>query len=702
MEPLISTAIDNLLSANATVTTDFIKVQLEIIYHQTIKFGLTNLELRNIIHFITTTQLITDETKLYIIHNCLYPCEVIGKEVVMEILSKLGTTTIYSPYELTTPKTVQTALCEWLVNAFFLVDIEQIREFDSFWIHLWKYSYLQKWLTYIIVWTANPHNVKQWKIRMIHNIAINLGYSESSGYAVIILKKYQQICGYSAEINDILPTLRFPYRRIIKVQNIRLRNRFFKNTSDILITSTPDTFNMEKLENRMQMLINSLLIDEIKSSQGVKPSIIDKNIDIELLIPKNSTQLIDRWNLMQPSDIVISSELFHPNNKINYYILAFISTKRSPQFVEDYITDYFMRHLSDNEDNFGNAYKSFLAFVKLLLLIYPNISLSLTKTIGNGTQYDVKKSVLMGVLPAILPKSKINIECIQKCIFNIISSNFNTQNLLSQKSLNLSVVTTRLYFDLYFLIFLNSELAADLSSLFHRAGTLGFRRTIETTYNFGDISSSVYYLNLVTSIIDSNELYKSVPGLIIKPNILKSLIMVFDPLLLNSCCKYLTQSKGALSVNIQDKDLIRCHNQLLLDTTNYLWRNKILSSRSLFDISTKFIKQVVDNLYLPDCDKKDKNVFGLPGVPTTGFVFLQAVRRLEGTHGARSHYNTDYTSSGFKKFKSNQEEKGDWLHDIEDFDEFRRVVLKEFTSIDCVKEIAVFLYTFLKSLTSNL
>lgn len=153
---------------------------------------------------------------------------------------------------------------------------------------------------------------------------------------------------------------------------------------------------MEKLENRMQMLINSLLIDEIKSSQGVKPSIIDKNIDIELLIPKNSTQLIDRWNLMQPSDIVISSELFHPNNKINYYILAFISTKRSPQFVEDYITDYFMRHLSDNEDNFGNAYKSFLAFVKLLLLIYPNISLSLTKTIGNGTQYDVKKSVLMG------------------------------------------------------------------------------------------------------------------------------------------------------------------------------------------------------------------------------------------------------------------------------------------------------------------
>ncbi|KAL3233436.1 hypothetical protein RNJ44_03476 [Nakaseomyces bracarensis] len=706
METLINTAIDNLININEPVTPAYIKLQLDVIYKQTVKFGLNNAQLEKLLSFLCATNIITDETKLYVIKNCLFPCEYIEKPVISTIINNLGTPTIYSPFQLILKPEIQESLCEWLVKVFFIVK-DDVNIDTSIWIHLWQYKYLQKWLTFIIIWSTRfPSDVKTWKISLLKKIGLKSMYKDGALYATAILKKYQILLGYSQVISDAISDLKVPITKLEKLSKLKIQTLFFRQVCEILITTDPDSFTNEMLHKRCDELKNQLSV-----SVDYKEMLpfVTKNRGIQDTIDINSVkELVSNWNLDHIMVGNVVSDFQDISTPISILPIIKIIHERKLKTLTDVLCDIVKLQVNfifqstdhDEKDMFRLLHR-----VRLFSTVIPGIIKLIRDNFLNAEYLSKNKvffQLLFGFSPVLSQKNSEYLEVVQKLVFRHTTTALSIENINAKNNTIVPTILTRLYFDIFNLVNCNNNsVNKDITRIFAKLGNLSFNRIFDNPIRFFDISGALYYMTVLNNVLQSNTLYEHIPNIILEPYKLKHIVLQFDPLLLNIVCNYLALAKGTIASYATKKESIKIHNQFLLDLTNYLWRNKISSSDIIFDIPTAFISKVTENLYLPSISRNDKAVFSITGIPATSFVFYHALRSIESEYGCVIEYNSEYSNSGFKKFVSSLPNRDNWIEGIKDFDDLKRLVLKSIAGIEGYNDIALFLYTFIKSLSSN-
>ena len=150
----------------------------------------------------------------------------------------------------------------------------------------------------------------------------------------------------------------------------------------------------------------------------------------------------------------------------------------------------------------------------------------------------------------------------------------------------------------------------------------------------------------------------------------------------------------------QSGKFIELQNQYILDITNYLWRNRIMEKRKIFNIPTEFIKQILDNCFFPDVKNKGKAVFTINGIPAMSFISIKALEIIEKKESVQYHYDGLITEEDFALFKKRiTEENIAWIPNVTDIASLKVLILKEIFNMQPYKEIARFLFAFLKSLS---
>ena len=180
--------------------------------------------------------------------------------------------------------------------------------------------------------------------------------------------------------------------------------------------------------------------------------------------------------------------------------------------------------------------------------------------------------------------------------------------------------------------------------------------------------------------------------IILKNSTMNKLCTIDDPLLLNACCRYLVSVKELLVYREPDDLYVQLQNQYILDLTNYLWRNRIYKSKKIFNIPSKFIKEVVKNLYLPDINSKTSAIFSIFGIPSTSYLSQQALDQLERNNSVTMNYCELITEEGFKRFTSELSDKSLWISNISDFNQLKPELLKIISTMQCYNHICL-LYT---------
>lgn len=227
-------------------------------------------------------------------------------------------------------------------------------------------------------------------------------------------------------------------------------------------------------------------------------------------------------------------------------------------------------------------------------------------------------------------------------------------------------------------------------------------------YSIEDRFLSMTLIKLVTNLTEITPMYKTVSSgtalhfdkLVLNRDTIHKMVLLDDPLILNACCKYLIKMTDVLINHPQSGKFIELQNQYILDITNYLWRNKIMEKRKLFNIPTEFLKQILDNCFFPDVKNKDKAVFTITGIPAMSFISIKALEVIEKKESVKYHYDRLLTEEDFASFKKYITETNiKWMSNESDLVLLKISILKEIFNMQPYNEIAKFLFAFLKSLS---
>ena len=163
VSPRIYEAVNELLDSNYVTPQWKIDKYLKTLYSISNKHGIPTDLLLNLLNFLFYNTVVSINTRLKIIRRNLLPNDYISNEVFHFIIVRLG-----NAKDNNIDKDIQCAICEWLLNVYFLFP-ERILDSDkSILIYLWKYEYLQRYITYFIVWSTNTkYDIKLWKLNAI-------------------------------------------------------------------------------------------------------------------------------------------------------------------------------------------------------------------------------------------------------------------------------------------------------------------------------------------------------------------------------------------------------------------------------------------------------------------------------------------------------------------------------------------------------
>ena len=213
------------------------------------------------------------------------------------------------------------------------------------------------------------------------------------------------------------------------------------------------------------------------------------------------------------------------------------------------------------------------------------------------------------------------------------------------------------------------------------------------------IISITLLLHVLLDIPDSSYRDSYLGNFILSPGLMNKLLTLDDPLLLDACCLYLINSKILLHDKPTTNRYVQWENQYILDLTNYFWRNKIIATKTLCDIPTEFIRNTINNLYLPYFESKNKALFSITGIPSFSYISMKAVKSTELQLGTEVSYDESLTEEGFKKMTKKIKEREKWITGIESITDLRIKILQQLMDNNSYRNIPLFLFTYLKSLS---
>ncbi|GAV52518.1 hypothetical protein ZYGR_0AG05090 [Zygosaccharomyces rouxii] len=689
----IDEALQAIVNANIETPELLLRSWLDKLYFEAPRQGLSSSQLKSLINFVCESDLLSISTKFYIVENCLIPSDYIHFEVVEEVARHLGTANALSAYRLQVPSNLQVALCKWLVHIFFLVipvDKSSLT-YGTIWIHLWQYNFLQRWLTYIVVWsTKSIRDVRPWKVQLLERIASKPGYTDGQACATLILKRYASLLGPSKSIPSVLSRINCNARRLRSLQELKLDNMFISKLRKVLTNNL--NFTNEMIDELISSHLNQLNSESKSNAISRYNSKVPKGKESVLQI-RSFDQLAWNWH-----KLVVSKDVEQIiNNYISWFSL-FQLTKNDPvwMILEDWI-------LIQLRKCFKNHTRDFLVIKKIVRLcqIHPILT---NKIFDEFLTYDYLRGdpivflyIYRKLTPLLVPNPS-HIKGLHKDILQLLTfchldkGTKIDENSTPQICSNL-LLTILNWFeeDVEELIPLGLEFLHDFRILL----TANMNYTIENRF----ITTA---LILALKILPKNKNKEDfqLRRITFPFSLMNKLITFDDPLLLDACCEYLVMVKEFLTNKEGSNKYVQGQNLHIMDLTNYLWRNKILSSKKFLDIPTDFVRNVLDNLFLPNVRDRIRFPFSITGIPALSFIFGAKLFELENDLHCKIRFSGLMNEENFRKFiKEIQHSQVPWIPDIRNVDDLKIAILK-FTSNDGpFQHISLFLFTFLKSLS---
>ncbi|CCF56041.1 hypothetical protein KAFR_0A06060 [Kazachstania africana CBS 2517] len=720
-------ALTKLLNSEATTDQWQVKQYLQKIRSHTAKHGVSSNQILLLIRYVCQTTVISEDVKLDIIGNCLIPNDYMNYDIIEEILSHLGSPTIFSPHKIRPSKNVQISLCRWLVHVFLLLPKTANDECLSTLIHLWKFDYIQTWISYLIIWyTERSKQIKQWRIKLLVKTAKKPGYTNAAANASLILKRYMSIVGTSEKISRLISQLTYKTEDLKSLQNLQFDKVFIGKLEKVLIQEAPNRFSKYIIEDKLELFIAQLRDSDIDP----------RKLNFRSNVPEDTSNLYNIYTLHQLyqnwSDIRLPKNVeplfpLSRHNIIQFYPLALYRENLSSgnkNFEEFWSQMYnwllinlrncFQKKLTTSTERnilFYNIIKNcqvFSVFVPRIL----NDFLTLENFLADTNLF---VALCERLFPLVIPPNDLPdfrnrlLKILAICHLSKTAkgdqsfcSNTRTFPAVCHSMIRMFENWITQYADRTDIIEFSLDLLNDLRKLLlanlkHSQDDRNVSICLMILLN---VLSSVSYKHERDTTAYSNFLEK----LILKNYTVNKLITFDDPILMDACCKYLIGIKNLLLDRPATDIYVQLQNQYIMDTTNYLWRNKIISSRKFFNIPSDFIKAFSENLLSQTPNLKPKSIYSITGISAFSYVTLVAERTLEERYHTNIQYHELLTEEGFKRFSELIAERADgtsnvWIPNVETFTDLKTELVKQLKKMAPYGNTALFLFTYLKSLS---
>lgn len=730
MPLLLDDAIEKLLNATEDTPQRELKLCLKKLYTSVPRHGINPSSITKLIRFVFESKVLSIETKYDIIEKYLIPNDTLTHETFYEVLIHLGEgrqlvkeANIKSP----APRKLQVKLCQWLINVYFLFSENMPAESNSILIHLWQYNYLQKWITYLLVWnTKSKTDIRRWKVNLLNKISYNSGYENSRVHTALILKRYLSVVGQSQLIQDSLKELNYDRDQLKELQNLKFEKDIILKLKRILTVEQPFKFTTHNIDDHLNNLIYEISDSDINETQlnFGRHTLEDKS---EIYHIDTLSQLSHNWSKIT---LPYNVEKLLLNTKYTVkqlYPLAIMSNKSSlkNKEIEEFWKQmyewisinlkrcFFERFMKEEErskliDSIFMSCQLFDVFIPKLIQEF----LTLDKLLSNESLFIKLCTNLVPLLP--LPD---RLPPFRTKVLKILATCHLAQSgITKKKKEGLSKVNILAIVSNSFVCMLENwafeyknnkrvtlfslELLSDLRRLILNNICHSLEdRFLNTSIII--ILDSIPHVSYENYRIDSDDFLDKV---ILKNSTIDKLSTLDDPLVLNACCKYLIQVKEILVDRPASDPFVQLHNQYIMDLTNYLWRNRIANSRKIFNIPTEFLKRLGNNCFLPAMHLKLKALYSITSIPAMSYPCIITLSVLEKEKKTQIQYDTLLNEEGFKKFikrvRNLKNQKGVWLDDIDSLTDLKVEVLKGLARSNKYFYIIKFLVNYLKSLSN--
>lgn len=271
--------VDFLINYAHSASEAELKGCINVLRNTAITAGLNNTVILQLIDFLTTTDALGEDTKVFLLSHCLVPNELIKADCITHILNKLGTPTVFVPYKTVPPPRLQVALVKWVFHIYpWVEETHFFKTSFSIWFELWKLDYLQKWITYIIIWSFDETHITKWRCKVLLNVGNNVGYANSRTYATYILGAFASLDSPLQDtIHDYISILHGNEKRLHKLSQ-------FEHDTELVS-------NIKTVFDRLGV-IDSSLFEDIWAEFGNQCSFESKT-DVNILTIE---QLVDNWD----------------------------------------------------------------------------------------------------------------------------------------------------------------------------------------------------------------------------------------------------------------------------------------------------------------------------------------------------------------------------------------------------------------------
>ncbi|KAK5780385.1 hypothetical protein RI543_002141 [Arxiozyma heterogenica] len=725
VSPRIYEAVNELLDSNYATPQWEIDKYLKTLYSISNRHGIPTDLLPNLLNFLFYNTVVSINTRLKIIRRNLLPNDYISNEVFHFIIVRLG-----NAKDNNIDKNIQCAICKWLLNVYFLFP-ERILDSDkSILIYLWKYEYLQRYITYFIVWSTNTkYDIKLWKLNMLDKASKKPVYSSSDINLTLILKRYLTLLGKSEVLSNLLQK-KINSGRLQKLQDLQaleFDDKFSSKLINVLSRENPNKFGIDIIKKHQNMLLDMLKDSETHTNTLRYDRRKLRNSLSPLYEVKNISQLQKNWTKLKlPINVETLFMAPRHNPVIQFYPMVVVNNPKYNSKKEQKMSkvQYLYSLNSWVEVNLKRCFNDITMLdeektpiIKTIIFncqIFDDLQMTAIDTFltleNLLSNENIVIILIMSLFPILKPPINNFLDFRNKILkfLAICHLTYNDQRNKNGNSKVFPLICSALLSmtQNWFLTYPNDHKITDFAFIL----LADIRKLIlaNMKYSIEDRFLSMTLIKLVTNLTEITPMYKTISSgtalhfdkLVLNRDTIHKMVLLDDPLILNACCKYLIKMTDVLINHPQSGKFIELQNQYILDITNYLWRNKIMEKRKLFNIPTEFLKQILDNCFFPGVKNKDKAVFTITGIPAMSFISIKALEVIEKKEYVKYHYDRLLTEEDFALFKKYITETNiEWMSNEIDLVSLKISILKEIFNMQPYNEIAKFLFAFLKSLS---
>lgn len=683
-------SIEYILSSNAWSPRETLRQHLDVLHEKAPIEGIHSKQLHPLVEYLCTSDAILTDEKVYIVKYSLFPNDRVHISLIIKIIRYLGTFSILNPEKISCPKELQISFCNWIIHIYPLIyGVDDTFDISSSWLHLWCHDFIRPQMTCLIIWSSFPNfRLDDWKFNILKNIKQqNMDDSDLLLYYFKLLKFFdRKSINYNTNLVHELQLLEDSSKVLDETNNI-MKYKFNEDFLERLLEFTSSVPNdVSSLYHTFSFEL--LGIDAPKANNIVIETTKPVNM-ISLLEIKSIVGLLENWN-----DIIIPTkniEFILENENVllfRSYILSLPSNHWIWNSIYEWLTIQIYRLINDNEQMKLSEQEIVFKHICTLLEFSPNIINKIIPKfikplhhIQNGIKYyqTIWKICLSKI--DIFKNQHLWDYLKETLLFYIFKGGANGD---SNNNKLLFIITTELFHNIQNK--LNNNLKSKQELLFYISIFSELKHIIISCIkqSIEDRTLELMIYNLlnfdISNILGNQFYHKQLNVSFFSHSELSKLLTLDSPYIIEGICLYINNFQHYVTIYDVNKDLNNDMENFRVDLFNYLWRNRISSKKSLFKIPTSFIKELVQNIYLPQFDTKSNVIFSILNISTFSFISFKLMKKIENKQKCKKNYSGLLNSTDFKKFLIQiYKKKNNWIPGINNFQDFKGHILSYYS-----------------------